>query len=135
MQSLLWCFFGWRGQLTRQEFFLAILAVMLLTYVAGNLLTDLIGPTNNGETWLRSDLVAARSKARLISLVVSFWPSLAVQAKRLRHIGLPAYSMFVAQAVFLILLVLWPAAGATGPVLWIVFLCTAGGNLGRWADD
>jgi uncharacterized membrane protein YhaH (DUF805 family) len=134
MQSLVWCFFSWHGELRRREFFLAMLAIGLLGYAAGQILMDvMVTPTNNGQTWARADLMRTIALARILPFMAAAWPSLVIQAKRLRHIGMPAHSVFAAQAVLLPLLFLWPTGWNLANLAWTGFMFLAPEGLVRLA--
>ena len=92
VQPLLWCFFSWRGRLNRQEFALAFFFLVLVTYVVGRILVqNLVGATNEGQPWTADDLTLAQTEAQMLAYVLTAWPTLTLQVKRLRDLG---YSWF-----------------------------------------
>lgn len=129
MNNLLWCFLSWRGELTRQQFALAMLFSVLVAIALGTLISDLtVGPTNNGQVWTRDGIMLTKARAGAIAWLVVTWPLLCIQVKRLRHIGLPGYTLFVANiAVTLLLLVATPL-GLIGGVVFTLFIFFAKGG-------
>lgn len=129
MNSLLWCFFSWRGELNRQQFALAMLFCVLVAIALGSLISDLtVGPTNNGEVWTRNGLMLAKGRAAAIAWLAVTWPLLCIQVKRLRHIGLPAYSLFIANIAVTLLLLVAAPLGLIGGVVFTLFIFFAKGG-------
>jgi uncharacterized membrane protein YhaH (DUF805 family) len=88
VQPLLWCFFSWRGRLNRQEFALAFFFLVLVTYLIGRVLVqNLVGPTDEGQPWTPDALAMAQTEAQLFAYVLTAWPTLTLQVKRLRDLG------------------------------------------------
>jgi uncharacterized membrane protein YhaH (DUF805 family) len=129
MQSLLWCFFAWRGYLTRQEYALALLVIVLVGSLIGPLISDMtIGPTNAGEVWLRSELDLARARAQLVGYLLTAWPTLVVQIKRLRHIGYPPQYLIGANVALTIVLLIAPVVAICGFLAGSLYLFFAKGR-------
>lgn len=130
MQSLLWCFFAWRGYLARQEYALAMLVIVLIGSLIGPLIADMtIGPTNAGEVWLRSDFELAKARAQLAGYMLTAWPTLVVQIKRLRHIGYPPQYLIGANVVLTVVLLIAPVVAMCGFVAGSLYLFLAKGRV------
>ena len=136
MQSLVWCFFAWRGYLTRQEYALALLVIVLVGFIIGPLISDMmIGQTNGGEVWIRSDLDLARARAKLTGYLLTAWPTLAVQVKRLRHIGYPPQYLIGANVALTVVLLFAPAVAICGFLAGNLYLFLAKGRDTRQLDS
>jgi uncharacterized membrane protein YhaH (DUF805 family) len=122
---LLWCFFSWRGRLNRKEFALAFFFMVLVTYVLGHVLVSvMVGPTNAGQTWTSDDLLMAHTRAQLLAYVLTAWPTLALQIKRLRDLGYSWLHLIGANIVVAALLLIAPTIAiilAVGASLLLFF--------------
>ena len=129
MQSLLWCFFSWRGRLNRQEFALAFFFLAAMAYLVGAVLTAaMVGPTNGGRPWTENDLVLAQVQAQLLASVFVLWPSLAIQVKRLRDIGYSWLYLVAANVIVLVVMLFAPIPGITLGLVASLFLFFAKGK-------
>lgn len=109
VQSLLWCFFSWRGRLNRQEFALAFFFLAAMAYLIGAILTaTMVGPTNAGRPWSENDLIFAQVQAQMLASVFVLWPSLAIQVKRLRDIGYSWLYLVAANVIVFVVLIFAP---------------------------
>ena len=129
MQSLLWCFFSWRGRLNRQEFALAFFFLAAMAYLIGAALTaTMVGPTNAGRPWSENDLILAQVQAQLLASVFVLWPSLAIQVKRLRDIGYSWLYLVAANIFVLVVMLLAPIPGLILGLVASLFLFFAKGK-------
>ncbi len=129
MQSLWWCFFSFRGRLNRQEFALAFFFLAAIAYVIGTILTKtMIGPTNEGRPWTENDLLMAQLDAQMLASAFVFWPSLAIQVKRLRDIGYSWLYLVAANVVLGVAMVFAPIPAMIVAVIAALFLFFAKGK-------
>lgn len=129
MQSLLWCFFSWRGRLNRQEFALAFFFLAALAYVIGAVLTAAtVGPTNAGRPWSENDLIMAQLQAQVLASVLLLWPSLAIQVKRLRDIGYSWLYLVAANVIVVVVMLFAPIPGIVLALVASLFLFFAKGK-------
>ncbi len=136
MQSLVWCFFGWRGYLTRQEYALALLVIVLAGFVITPVISALmVGPTNDGEVWNRADLDLAKGRATLTGYLLTAWPTMAVQVKRLRHIGYPPQYLIGANIALTVVLLIAPAVAIFAMLAGSLYLFLAKGRATTQPDS
>jgi uncharacterized membrane protein YhaH (DUF805 family) len=129
VQSLWWCFFSFRGRLNRQEFALAFFFLAAIAYVIGTILTKtMVGPTNDGMAWAENDLLMAQLEAQMLASVFVFWPSLAIQVKRLRDIGYSWLYLVAANVVLGIAMAFAPVPGMIIAVIAALYLFLAKGK-------
>ena len=123
VQPLLWCFLSFRGRLNRQEFALAFFFVVLVTYLLGAILAAImVGPTNDGRPWTENDLLLAQTQAQLLGYVVTVWPTLALQVKRLRDIGYSPLYLVGANVLVAVLMLIAPVVAIILAILGSLLL-------------
>jgi uncharacterized membrane protein YhaH (DUF805 family) len=134
MQPLIWCFFSFRGHLNRQEFALSVAVLWLVSFAITPLMRDVVtgGELPPGGLTEAQELQIMVMGSALAGLIL-LWPTLAVQAKRLQHIGLKAAYLlifyFASGFVFLFMPMLVVLATV---VLWIGLFALPGGQWQRW---
>ena len=129
MQSLLWCFFSWRGRLNRQEFALAFFFIAAVAYVIAAMLTATMAAPDNASAPLSEDaLLMAQLQTQMIASFVVLWPSLAIQVKRLRDIGYSWLYLLGANVIVFIVLLIAPIPGIILALVASLYLFFAKGN-------
>lgn len=129
MQNLLWCFLSFRGELNRHQFILATVALALLFFLASRIGTHVfIGVTGSDGGWTPLELNNARREGAGLAGMFRFWPLLALQIKRVRHIGLPVRYLMGAYGASIALLVLAPGLSHGMNEALFLFLMLAGGG-------
>jgi uncharacterized membrane protein YhaH (DUF805 family) len=86
---LAWFFLSTKGRVSRQEFWLGYLLIVVLMFLLAHFLQDrslayqrpLSGP------WHRDDLTAALLPATFVAAAIMIWPLFALYVKRLHDIG------------------------------------------------
>jgi uncharacterized membrane protein YhaH (DUF805 family) len=132
VQSLLWCFFSWRGRLNRQEFALAFFFLAAMAYLIGAILTAImVGPTNTDRPWSENDLVMAQLQAQMLASVFVLWPSLAIQVKRLRDIGYSWLYLVAANVIVFVVLLFAPIPAIVLGLAASLYLFFARGKPGQ----
>ena len=129
MQSLLWCFFSWRGRLNRQEFALAFFFIAAVAYVIAAMLTATMAAPDNASAPLSEDaLLMAQLQTQMIASFVVLWPSLAIQVKRLRDIGYSWLYLLGANVIVFIVLLIAPIPGIILALVASLYLFFAKGK-------
>ena len=125
MQPLIWCFFSWRGRLDRQEFALAFFFLVLLTYLLGRALVQvMVGPTHDGQPWTPDDLAMAQTEAQMMAYVLTAWSTLTIQVKRLRDLGYSSLYLVGANIGVAIIMVFAPLIAISLAVIASLWLFT-----------
>jgi uncharacterized membrane protein YhaH (DUF805 family) len=86
-----WYFLSFKGRISRREFFLGYLGLLVLCGLLSQSLLSATFRNPTGRIWSAHELGVALSTPFIISVAMLLWPFFAISAKRLHDIGVSGW--------------------------------------------
>jgi uncharacterized membrane protein YhaH (DUF805 family) len=94
-----WYFLSFKGRISRREFFLGYLGLLVVCGLLSQLLLSVTFHNPTGRIWSARELGVALSMPFIVCVAMLLWPFFAISAKRLHDIGVSGWWLTAAVAM------------------------------------